>query len=468
MSMTTSKALGIAIALLIIGLIIGYAVGFYTAPGGGVTTVTTTVTAGAGATATVTKTVEKTVTQTVTAGAGGLSGEVKVGALLSLTGVLSTYGENSEVALELAEKEINEWLDAIGAAWDFKIVVEDTATQPKTALDKMQTLHGQGILFFIGPMTSAEVSEVKSYADSNGLLVIAQSSTSPALAIPGDSIFRFCPTDVVQGPAAARVLYDLGVRWVVPFWRGDTWGDGLAEAQREAFEKLLKETGEEGGVVEGIRYDPDTTEFSSQVAQLNDIVTNLVNQYGVDKVGVGYVGFEEAVAVFTAASKYDILMQVKWVGSDGTAGLADLVKDATAAEFSIKTWFLSPIFAPAASPHLEKVKSYVEEKLGRTPDSYAYAAYDAAWIYALAFMILNDYNPQKVKALMPDLVQRYVGASGSFVLDENGDRATADYELWIPKKTDGGYEWAIAGVWHAATDSITWESWWLEFTGMGG
>ena len=464
--MTTSKALGIGIALLIIGLIIGYGIGVYTVPPpptGGVTTVTQTVTN------TVTSTVEKTVTKTVTAaGAGGLSGTVKIGALLSLTGTLSTYGENSKVALELAEKEINEWLDAIGAAWDFKIVVEDTATDPKTAMDKIQTLHGQGILFFVGPMTSAEVSEIKSYADANGLLVISQSSTSPALAIPGDSIFRFCPTDVVQGPAAARLMYDLGIRWVVPFWRGDTWGDGLEEAQKAAFEKILKETGEEGGFVSGIRYDPSATEFSTQVAQINDIVTDLVNKYGADKVGVAYIGFEEVVAVFTEASKYDTLMKVKWIGSDGTAGLADLVENKVAAEFSIKTWFLSPVFAPSASPHLDRVKAYVKEKLGRTPDSYAYAAYDAAWVLALSLQMVQKYDPNAVKAILPDVVSRYVGASGSFLLDENGDRATADYELWIPRKTDGGYEWAVAGVWHAATDSITWESWWLEFTGMGG
>jgi len=440
MSMSTSKAYGIAIALLIIGLIIGYAVGIYTAPAppsqqGGVVTPPT-----------------------------GLTGEVKVGALLSLTGVLSTYGENSEAALELAEKDINDWLKAIGEEWTFKIVVEDTATDPTTAVSKIQALHGEGILFFIGPMTSAEVSEVKSYADANGLIVISQSSTSPALAIAGDSVIRFCPTDEVQGPAAARTLYTLGVRWVVPFWRGDTWGDGLEESQKASFEKILKATGEEGGFVEGIRYDPSATEFSTQVAQLADIVQGLVNKYGADKVGVAYVGFEEVLAVFTAAKDYPILSQVKWVGSDGTAGLSDLVKNADAAEFSIKTLFLSPIFAPAASPFKDKVKNYVHQKLGRDPDSYAYAAYDAAWVYALAFEMAKNYDSNTVKKLIPEIVPRYMGASGNFRLDANGDRASADYELWIPKKTATGYEWAVAGVWVASSDTIQWQDWWIQFT----
>ena len=71
-------------------------------------------------------------------------------------------------------------------------------------------------------MSSAEVSEVKSYADANGLLVISQSSTSPTLSIPGDSLFRFCPDDTMQGEAIARVMREHGMRWIVPIRRDDT------------------------------------------------------------------------------------------------------------------------------------------------------------------------------------------------------------------------------------------------------
>ena len=121
----------------------------------------------------------------------GLTGEVKIVALLPLTGVLSTYGENSRAAVELAASEVNDWLEARGAPWRLKLIVEDTATDPATCLSKVKSWHGQGVLFFVGPQSSSEVKEVKAYADANKLLVIAQSSTSPALSIPGDFIFRY-------------------------------------------------------------------------------------------------------------------------------------------------------------------------------------------------------------------------------------------------------------------------------------
>ncbi|MEN2974665.1 MAG: ABC transporter substrate-binding protein [Candidatus Caldarchaeales archaeon] len=445
-AITRSLLVVSVIVALVVGVAAGYGVALTTSPPPAApVTVTTTVT-------------------TTAPGAPGLVGEVKIGALLALTGVLSSYGENSKVALELAEKEINEWLKARGEPWFIKIYVEDTATDPKTAMDKAMVLHGRGIKFFIGPMTSAEVSEIKSYADANKLLVISQSSTSPALAIPGDWVYRYCPTDVIQGPAAARVFFDAGVRYIVQAWRGDTWGDGLAHATEESFKKLLEKAGVEGGVTPGIRYDPAAKEFSAEAAKLAEIVEDLVKKHGKEKVGVSLIAFEEAVAFFAAAKAYPILAEVHWVGSDGTAGLAPIVKEKDAAELSVKVRFLNPIFAAGASPYKDKVEAYVREKLGRTPDTYAYAAYDIVWTLALALDHVDSYDSEAVRQHLPEVLKRYFGATGYFGLNPDGDRAFADYELWIPWPKDGEYDWKIAGIWNAVTDTITWSDWWLKAT----
>jgi len=446
----------VAAALLVIGLIIGIAIGY-------VVVSTTAPPTPAAATVTVTATVVSTVTQTAPA-APGLRGEVPIGALLPLTGVLSSYGENDKVALEFAEKEINEWLKARGEEWYIKLYIEDSATDPKTALDKLMTLHGKGIKFIIGPMSSAEVSEIKSYADANEILVISQSSTSPALAIEEDWIFRYVTTDLIQGPAAARVAYTQGIRYLVQIWRGDTWGDGLARATREAFLNILKKTGEPGDVIEGVRYDPAAKEFSAEAAKLASLVTDLVNKYGKDKVGIDAIGFEEMIAFITAAKAYPILSEVKWVGSDGTAGVSGLVKEAELAEFCMKIQFLNPIVTPGVSPHTEKVKNYVREKLGRDPEPYAYNSYDALWTIVIALDLVDKYDSKAVKAILPEVVKRYMGASGFFELDKAGDRAYADYELWIPWRVDGKYDWRIAGIWRGATDTVEWADWWLQAT----
>lgn len=396
----------------------------------------------------------------------GLTGTVRIGLLVDLSGGLSTYGENSRAAAELAEQEINEYLAEIGAGWTLEVVVEDTATDPATALSKLETLFGRGILFVAGPMSSGEVKQLKTFVDANNILLISMSSTAPELGVKGgeamkDFVFRYCPTDVIQGPAAARILIDMGIRYYIPVWRGDTWGDGLELAQAEAFEELLDELGLDGEVLEGIRYDPEATVFTTEAADLASRVQEAIEQYGRENVGVVIIGFKEVAAFFTAANDHPILKEVIWVGSDGTAGLAELLEPIPG-EFAYTTKFTNPIFAPGASPWRDKVKAYVERELGRTPDSYAYATYDIIWTLALALLQVNEYDPVKVREVLPDIVKRYNGATGTFELDEYGDRAFADYEIWVVWPTDGGYDWRVAGMYRAATDSIEWEAWWRE------
>ena len=85
-----------------------------------------------------------------------------------------------------------------------------------------------GIRIVLGPDSSAEVEAVKAYADENGILLISPSSTAISLAIPGDNVFRFVPDDTQQAETIATLMWEDGIRAVIPIWRGDTWGDDLA------------------------------------------------------------------------------------------------------------------------------------------------------------------------------------------------------------------------------------------------
>lgn len=274
-------------------------------------------------------------------------------------------------------------------------------------------------------------------------------------------ILRFCPDDRMQAKAIARIMWERGIRWVVPIWRGDTWGDGLKELVVEEFNAICKASGESCGVVEGVRYDPDAKEFSVQAAALASSVKELADKYGKEKVGVLAISFEEIASVFTAVMAHPILSEVQWQGSDGTAGVAVLVKSSDLAEFAIKTKFLNTITAPVVSPHLDKVKNYVLERLGRTPDSYAYISYDVLWVIALALEAVDTYDPVAVMDAIPAMLSHYMGASGWFELNENGDRAFTDYDIWVVRKVEAEYKWDVAGTWRGKTDTIEWREWWL-------
>lgn len=439
MSIAPKIAYPLMIILLLVGLLGGYFAGQATVPAA-----TKTVTVGG---------VEITKTYTLTVSPGvGLTGEIPIGVLTPLSGPLSSFGAQYKAVAETVEKEINSYLAAIGRAWRIKVILEDTAADPKTCLDKLMVLHGRGVKVFLGVETSSEIAEIKSYIDANKLLVISPSSTSPALAIK-DMAVRYTPNDIYQGKAIAKIMWLRGVRWIVPMWRGDAWGDGLSDSSLKTFREICKASGESCGVLESIRYDPNAKEFSVEIAKLNDIVSRAIASYGKDKVGVLLLAFEETAAIFSAAKTYPNLGEVVWQGSDGTAGVTPLL-DPAVADFSIKTKFYSTIASPGVSPKVDKVRNLIKEKLGTEAMGYTYFFYDSLWTAVLAIDIAGVYDGEAVLKALPYVLDHYIGASGPIILDENGDRAIGDYDLWAIAFKDGKYQWEVIGIYKALTDTL--------------
>ena len=434
---TTTLVIAVIIALLV-GLGIGYAV-----KGGGATTVTQTSTQ----TQEKTLTQTKTVTQTAQAQTG-LPNIIKIGALFPLTGDLSMFGENNQAALKLAEKDINTFLQNTGFPYQVKFVIEDTETKPDVALQKLQTLYSQGIKFVIGPMASASVRNLKGFADSNDIIVFSPSSTSPALSIPGDNIFRLVVDDTFQGKVIAGLVKQAGIEHAVIVWRGDDWGDGL----RDATAKNLKALGIEE--IDGPRYSPEAKDFSAEVSQLASTVDNLVKQYGADKVGVILICFQEGVQFMIQSSQYNALGNVRWFGSDGIAKATPLISDPTAAAFAEKTKFEAPISALNENPKTDALKKRFTDMLGREPETYAYNSYDIAWILAFSLLTVHSYDPVKVKAVIPEIAADYYGVTGWTKLNNAGDRAFANYYVWTVVSQAGEYKWSLLGIYDTTSNKL--------------
>jgi len=383
-----------------------------------------------------------------------LTFEVKIGALLDFTGDLADYGDASEAAINLAVGEVNELLGEAGAPWTLKVLFKDTQTMPDIALEKLKELYEkEGIKFIVGPLSSAEVREIKEYADANKILVVSHGSTAPDLAIPDDYIFRFCAQDPAQGRAIARLMYDKGKRYVIPVWRGDPWGDGLVEKVKTRFEELT------GTFLEGVRYSPEEKDFSEEAADLASNVASALATYPPEQVAVLHISFEEVNAFMTACLAHPILDDVEWYGSDGTCMNPAMLEDSSVRDFAMAVEYMCTYFSPTKSDKYWEVHEELVARLeGREPDPYAYIAYDIVWALTHSLFTVNKYDSEAVRAVLPEVTESLFGASGLIVLDENGDRTHGDYDLWTIVELEAGvkYDWKLVGTYHHDTDSITW------------
>jgi branched-chain amino acid transport system substrate-binding protein len=381
---------------------------------------------------------------------------ILIGALLPLTGTLSSFGESAEASLRLAVDDVNNQLAKSGSSSRVGLVIEDTKTDPNVAREKLMDLASKGIRIVIGPATSANVAAVKEYADENGILIVSSSSTAPSLAIPNDNVFRFVPDDTHQAEALSKKMWDEGTRVVIPIWRTDVFGNNLQSLLKEKFEKLG------GKVVDGIGYDPPVGNFAASLHRINFIVweqelrsltqkvNDAVKQYGADKVGVYIVAFDEIVPIMIQANRHEALQSVRWYGSDGSVQHEGLIKNIEAAEFAVKTNFLSPIYGVEASDSFKELEERIVEEIDRVPRSYAEVIYDEFWVAALTLSNYNGTHKDDIGSLREAFINTtnsYIGVTGRTELDDAGDKEYGSYDFWAirPLSKDvnnkGSFEW---------------------------
>ena len=382
-----------------------------------------------------------------------------LGALLPISGASASLGESEQAALKIAINDINKYFSEHQSNTRFGLVIEDTGSDPQIGLEKVKRLSDRGIKIIIGPSTSANVNQIRNYANSHGILLVSPSSTAPSLSLPGDNIFRFVPDDTHQAQAVSSLMWKDGIRIIVPFWRTDIYGNDLVSEVKNSFEKIG------GRFVDGVGYTPHTGDLSASLNRINFIIWDqdlktleaklkkAISNYGVSKVGIYFVAYDEVAPIFIQAQGHDILSDVKWFGSDGSALNNKVVRNTDAAIFATKTGFANPIFGVEneSNSRFKRVEALIEKDIERIPRSYASTAYDALWVAALAenqTKQANNISIEQLKDAFTGIANSYTGITGNTSLDQNGDRKYGDYEYWVvteDKNNSGSYIWKPEG-----------------------
>lgn len=378
---------------------------------------------------------------------------IKIGGLFSITSNLAALGQDSKTAMELAIEDINAVFSRNDQPIRLAGVIEDTQLDPTLATSLLKAQAGQGIRYFVGPSSSAEVDAVKSYADANNLLVISYYSTAGRLAIADDNIYRFCPSDMSEGPAIAALCKLDGIQALVPLWRNDAGNQGLHDAVKTAFEA------NGGTFFSGYRYEPATTDFSAAVAQIRSQVDQAIVQKGADKVAVYAASFDEIVTIFRTLAADTVLTGIKWYCGDGVALNETLRGDAVASAVAFQTQAESPnlSFDQSAAAIWGPIAARIKNKTGNDANPFSLAVYDAVWVLA------NTLNATDGSGVVwPDFktefarqANSYFGATGWTVLNAAGDRKAGNYDFWRIDASGGKTTWVKSAYYDGTNDQAT-------------
>jgi branched-chain amino acid transport system substrate-binding protein len=383
------------------------------------------------------------------AGAAQGPREVHIGALLSLTGDGATLGTASKAALEIAAQRWNS--SPQGKQVKVVLDVENTNLEPEKAQAALTNLADRGVRIVIGPQSSSEVAAISETAAARGVMVVSQGSTASSLGLPDDNVFRFVPTDRVEGRASVDLMLKNGATTIVPMWRNDRGNNGLEESVRAAA------TASGATVTDGVRYEPDTTDFSAALADLSTQVQAAVGSAGPDKVAVYLAGFEEVANIFTAARTVTGLDGVRWYGGDGSAQSKALLASGPA-KFATSVKVKgdpSPLVAvPAAEAKRDtKLVSQITKRAKNEADAFTLAAYDA---FNVAARTLSDTpvdaDAATLRAAFATNAEGAKGTTGTIHLDPAGDRVSTPYAFWSVCQRGKSPQWTQTGTWTPASD----------------
>ncbi len=325
--------------------------------------------------------------------------EIKIGAILPLTGEAAKYGDAAKKGIDLAIEEIN----SAGGIKGKKVqaVYEDSQGDPKlgvAAMHKLVTV--DKVSTAIGDLFSSVTLAIAPLANKNKIVLLSPASSSPKITDAGDYIFRNCPSDVYEGSIMANYAYNkLGYRNVVLLYINNEYGVGI----KDVFKKNFSEKG--GVVVAEETFDQNATDFRSQLTKIKKATSEAIY----------LVGYKEMGYILKQAKEIGIRTQFLSTVMFEDPEILKIAKNA--AEGVI---YSASAFDPKSENTVIQnfVKSF-EEKYNQVPDIFAGLSYDATKIMSIA-ITQGGYSGEGIKTAMYN-VKNYPGVAGETSFDANGD-----------------------------------------------
>ena len=207
-------------------------------------------------------------------GTGASDGKkiAKIGVMAPLSGDLSALGLGIQHSVELAVKQANE-SNAI-PGWTLQVVAKDDEAKPDIGKNAATAFAADpAVAGVVGNLNSSVAQSTQPVLATARIVQVSPANTNPTLTQGADfktapkrtydTYFRTCTTDAVQGPFAARYLFEkAGFKKVATIHDKKAYGQGLVEAFSEEFKKLG------GTIVAAETINPDDSNYQAVISKV--------------------------------------------------------------------------------------------------------------------------------------------------------------------------------------------------------
>ena len=205
-------------------------------------------------------------------GSGAANKTVKIGVIAPLSGDLAALGLGIKNSVDLAIKQANDNKTIPG--WTIQLAAEDDQATPdvgKNAATKLAS--DPDVVGVVGTLNSSVAQSVQPVLSSAKITMVSPANTNPSLTQGADfatapkrtypNYFRTCTTDSIQGPFAARYLFEkAGIKEVATVNDKKTYGQGLVNAFTQEYTKLG------GKITAAETINPDDDKYDAVISKI--------------------------------------------------------------------------------------------------------------------------------------------------------------------------------------------------------
>jgi branched-chain amino acid transport system substrate-binding protein len=326
------------------------------------------------------------------------TGDIVVGAYLSMTGSTADFGTQTKRGFDMAFEEIN----AAGGVKGRRLRLETLDDQGKAdeagnAVTRLIDINGA--VAILGEVASSLSLVGGRICQRRGIPMVTPSSTNTTVTAVGDHVFRVCFIDPFQGYVMARFARDnqhLSRIAIFKDVRND-YSIGLAESFRAEFLRAG------GTIVAEESYNQGDTDFAAQLTKIK----------ATEPDGLFIPGYYGEVGNIARQARR-LGLTVPLLGGDGwdspqlrAIGGPDIIGA-----------YYSNHFAPDnPSPSARAFIEDYRRRYNEAPTSLAAQGYDAAAMLFDAMKRASDLTPRAIRDALA-ATRDFVGVTGKIAMDE--------------------------------------------------
>jgi branched-chain amino acid transport system substrate-binding protein len=366
-------------------------------------------------------------------GSGSSTKTAKIGVIAPLSGDLSALGLGIQHSVELAVKQAND-SNAI-PGWKLEVAAKDDEGKPDPGKNAATSLSSDpNVIGVVGTLNSSVALQVQPVLAPKNIVEVSPANTNPSLtkgakwqtdpkrAYP--TYFRTCTTDAVQGPFAARYLYEkAGIKKVATIHDKKAYGQGLVGTFTDEFKKLG------GQIVAAQTINPDDSNYQAVISAVKPSAPQAI-YYGGEYPQAGPLSQQmKAAGLNVPLMGGDGIYDPKYIQLAGKTSTNDLATSVGA-----------PVDTLASAKKF--VSDYAAQSYKEPYAAYGGYSYDAAnaIIDALKTSLKDAKDVESARPATVDALGKvaFDGVTGKVAFDQYGDTTS---KVLTTYKVKGG-KWA--------------------------